>query len=313
MWPRITIMKQKFTTLEYSPRYSRLKGELTSYRPLLDRRIADANAASASWAVQALKLLDITEDYLRHNKIDEAWKSLHTARRLEIHSYTDAERLATAKIVYHEAEKLNEWRKESIINMLGTKKEGVTQAPDIATLIKAVEVKDEDYDNQYYRNRLARNMFWLLSSILFIVISSIVLYIALVIQNLGSDYGNKLSLTGYIIGVVLFGLLGALTSAILFTRNTSQSSRITELGSSDVITLSKLFIGAGFSIFIYLLLRSSASDSIKLFNFTVSTPYDYFAIAFVSGFSEILARKAINLLLGKETENSKKKPSGNAV
>jgi hypothetical protein len=124
---------------------------------------------------------------------------------------------------------------------------------------------------------------------------------------MGSNYARDLSLTGYVVGVLLFGLLGALTSAIVSTRQLSNSPRISEPGSSQVITMSKIFIGAGFSVFIFLLLKSSVAEHIKLFSFTISQPIDYFAIAFASGFTERLAQKSIELLIGKEKVSDKKK------
>jgi hypothetical protein len=71
--------------------------------------------------------------------------------------------------------------------------------------------------------------------------------------------------------------------------------------------MSKIFIGAGFSVFIFLLLRSSVAEHIKLFTFSISQPLDYFAIAFASGFTERLAQKSIELLIGKEKATEKKK------
>jgi hypothetical protein len=307
MWPRFNIMLTKLTTLEYTPRYSRLAGELSCYKPLLEKRIIDSNATNSQWAIQAKELIRDSEKFLKQNKIDEGWKSFHAAQRMEVYDMNDDERMAHAKSLFRETEKLNEWRKEAIINLLGNRPAGVTVIPSVETLIHAIELKDEAYDNQFYLNRLSRNLFWLLSGLLFMVISGIVLYFALIIKEMGSDYAKDLSLTGYIVGVLLFGLLGALTSAIVSTRQLSNSPRISELGSSQVITMSKIFIGAGFSVFIFLLLRSSVAEHIKLFTFSISQPLDYFAIAFASGFTERLAQKSIELLIGKEKATEKKK------
>ncbi len=307
MWTRLSIALKKIITLEYSPRYSRLAGDLTCYKPLLEKRITESPDPNAEWATQAKALVKESEKYLNENKIDEAWKSFHTAKRLEVYGMNDHERLALAKSLFREAEKLNEWRREAIINLLGKAKEGVTATPSAEALIQAIDLKDEAYNNLYYQNRLSRNQFWLLSGLLFLVITGIVIFFGVVINEKGSRYASEMSLTDYIIGVLLFGLLGALTSAILSTRHASRSSRISEIGSSQVITMSKIFIGAGFSIFIFLLLRSSVADSIKLFSFTISTPFDYFAIAFASGFTERLAQKSIELLIGKDKPAEKGK------
>jgi hypothetical protein len=293
--------------LEYTPRYSRLAGELSCYKPQLEKRIIDSNASGTQWAIRAKELIHDAEKFLNLNKIDEAWKSFHAAKRMVVFDMNDNERLAKAKSLYRETEKLNEWRREAINNLLGKRSEGVTTSPAVEILIHAMELKDEAYDNQFYLNRLSRNLFWLLSRLLFIVISGIVLYFALIIRNMGSEYPWDLGFTGYIVGVLLFGLLGALTSAIVSTRMLSKSPRISELGSSQVITMSKIFVGAGFSVFIFLLLRSSVAESINLFSFTISQPLDYFAIAFASGFTEIFAQKSIELLLGKEKASDKEK------
>lgn len=224
-----------------------------------------------------------------------------------VYAMSDDERMAHAKSLFRETEKLNEWRRDSIISLLGKRSDGVTVPPNVETRIHALALKDEAYDNQFYLNRLSHNLFWLLSKLLFLVIGSIVLYFALIIGEMGNNYARDLSLTGYIVGVLLFGLLGALTSAIISTRQQSNSPRISELGSSQVITMSKIFIGADFSVFIFLLLKSTVAEHINLFSFSISNPLDYFAIAFASGFTERLAQKSIELLIGKEKAAEKKK------
>ncbi len=310
MWSRFKIILSKITTIEYTPRYSRLAGDLSCYRPLLEKRIIDSGTPTAQWAEQAKGLVKESENFLAANKIDEAWKSFHAAKRMEVFAMNNDERLAIAKTLFQEADKLKNWRKEAIVKLLGTAAGGVTNVPAHETLIQAIELKDEAYNNQYYQNRLSRNLFWLLSGLLFTVITGIVIFFTVIINKLGNNYATELSLTGYVIGVLLFGLLGAITSAIVSTRQLSRSSRISELGSSEVITMSKIFIGAGFSIFIFLLLRSSVADNINLFSFSISQPIDYFAIAFASGFTERLAQQSIEILIGKEKPDDKKKTAG---
>lgn len=309
MWPRYKIIQTKIRTMEYTPRYSRLAGELSSYQPQLEKRINDSDASNEQWAIQANKLFKDSEHSLKENKIDEAWKSFHAAKRMVVYDMNDEERMARARSLFQETAKLNDWRKESVVKMLAPAGDGIIAIPSVETLIHAMEIKDEAYDNQFYLNRLSHNLFWLLSGLLFLVIAGIVLYFALIIHQMGSNYVRDLSLTGYIVGVLLFGLLGALTSAIVSTRQLSNSPRISELGSSQVITMSKIFIGAGFSVFIFLLLKSSVAEHINIFSFNISNPLDYFAIAFASGFTERLAQKSIELLIGKEKAAEKKKDS----
>ena len=71
MWTRIRILKTRLTTLEYSPRYSRLAGELSCFKPQLEKRVMDLNASGKQWAIQAKELLRDAERFLQQNKIDE--------------------------------------------------------------------------------------------------------------------------------------------------------------------------------------------------------------------------------------------------
>ncbi len=308
MWQRLKLTLNRVSTLEYAPRYSRLAGDIACYEPQLQKRIIETNSTNEQWALQSHVLLEQAKKYLREYKIDEGWKSFHSAKRLEIFGLNKHERLATARAICKEADKLNEWRRDGIFSLLGSKKGEVTDTPDAEVLYQAAELKDEHYNNQYYMNRLTHNLFWLLSALLFLVLITIVGYFLFYFNLCSQSSEPVLNLTENIIGVLLFGLLGALTSAIISTRNLTQSSRIKEISSSQVVVLSKIFIGAGFSIFIFLLLRSSVADGIKLFSFKISTPLDYFAIAFASGFTERLAQKSMDLIVGKE-KTTRSKPA----
>jgi hypothetical protein len=300
----IRLVIKKVCTFEYAPRYSRLAGDIAVYEPQLKLRIATTDSAEKQWAIQALALLEKAKKYLKEYKIDEGWKSFHSAKRYEVFAMNRQERLACTKSLLKEAENLDDWRKNAIIVLLDSTNANIAEFPVPEVLIQACELKDEYYNDRYYMNRLSYNLFWLLSGLLFFVLFAIVIYFSLTIDSNDKTLNTELNLTQYIVGVLLFGFLGAITSAILFMRNLSESARMKELSSSQVIILSKLFIGAGFSVFIFLVLRSSFAGTIKLFNFTMTQPIDYFTIAFVSGFTERLAQKSMDLLIGKEKETT---------
>ncbi len=302
MWQRIKLVFKRISTLEYAPRYSRLAGEISSFEPLLHKRIIETDGKEDQWALQSLALLEQAKIYLRELKIDEGWKSFHAAKRLEIFGMNKHERLALARSVCKETNKLSDWRRDAVITLLSGKKEEVSEAPDAEILAHAIELKDDYYNNQYYTNRLARSLASLLFILLFLVIGSIVFYFSVYSDSCSGEIPTSLNMTGYLIGVLLFGILGALTSAILFTRTLSKSSRINELSTSRLLVISKIFIGAGFSIFIFLILRSSVAQHISLFSFSLSTPIDYFTLAFVSGFTERLAQRSIDLIIGQEKQ-----------
>lgn len=298
MKTRLHAFLARITSIEYIPRYTRLAGDLQCYKPQLEKRIADTDSEKAQWAIQARALIEKSELHLKKMKIDEGWKTFHTAQRLAINAMSDEERLARASELRIESSKLNEWRQNTILQLLGSEEEQKIPSPEL--LIRATELKDEHYNNQYYKNALSRNMFQLLFFLLFTFIIAIIIYFVIMHQQMGERYSEKMTMSGQITGVLLFGFLGAITSAILFTRYSTKFSKIAEISSNSIITLSKVFVGASFSIFIFLLLKSSVAENIQLFNFSINDPLDYFAIAFVSGFSERLAQKAIEAIVGKE-------------
>ncbi|MBE0638630.1 MAG: hypothetical protein IH598_08920 [Bacteroidales bacterium] len=302
MKTRLKTIWKRISTKEYNARYSRLAGDIECYKPQLTRRVTEKNLKDAPWAKQAEKLVEKSEEFLQDFKIDEAWKAFHTAKRMEIFGMDDKERINLANELRMETAKLNEWRKDAVLELIGQKKFDMLDAPSHQALVRAVELKDEHYNNQYYKNRLSQTLFRLLFTLLSFGIAGIGLYFYYTIRCFGMDFNDPANIWLYLLGVLLFGLLGATTSAILFTRYLSSSSRITEIGSSRVITLSKIFVGAGFSVFIFLILRSSIAENIQIFSFSIKDPLDYFTVAFVSGFSERLAQKAIETIVGKEKE-----------
>lgn len=304
---KFKLIWKKLFTLEYNARYSRLAGDIECFKPQLERRVAEKNMHDAPWVKQANKLIEISEKFLHEFKIDEAWKAFHTAKRMEIFGMDDKERINLANELRMETAKLNEWRKEAVLELIGYQKFDMLDAPSHQALVRAVELKDEHYNNQYYKNRLSQTLFRLLFTWLSFGIVGIGVYFFYTVRCYGIDFDDPSNIWLYLLGVLLFGLLGATTSAILFTRYLSSSSRITEIGSSRIITLSKIFVGAAFSVFIFLILRSSVAENIKIFSFTIEDPLDYFGVAFVSGFSERLAQKAIETIVGKEKEEENDK------
>lgn len=297
---RFQALIQRMSSIEYTPRHTRLAGDLASYKPQLEKRIIDSGGQNSQWAIQARNLMEKAEHFLSDNRIDEGWKAFTSAKRLEVHGMSAYERTALSEELQVESSKLNDWRKEAVLKLLFKAEDAPKDPPPIEVIIRAMELKDEHYNNQYYKNTLSISMFRLLFFLLLMFILGIIAYFAVMQNIVGETTNDNIGITGYIIGVLLFGFLGSITSAILFTRYSTQFSRLTEFGSTTFITLSKIFVGAAFSVFIFLIMKSSVADNIQLFSFTIDNPLDYFALAFVSGFSERLAQRAIETIVGKE-------------
>lgn len=284
---------------KYRPRYSRLNGDLEAYESQLRKRVKKEDAQNHPWAVQAWDLLGKTRNFLNRNQIDEGWKSLHTAMRLEIFGMSDQERIGLAdNLRIHAKTGLNEYYSKVILALVGEAKSDIP--PDPAVLEQAARMKDQYYNDQYYQNRLLRNLYKLLFVLLFLCVVGIVTYFSVMVRCYGNNFAENLTMRGIIMGVFLFGLLGAITSAIIFTRNLPTSSRRVEIGSNEMVTLSKLFIGVAFSIFIFVLLRSSFAGAIELINFDILGNFDFYAIAFISGFSERFAQNAVKKIVGED-------------
>ncbi len=293
---RLKALFVNMTTFDSTLRYSRLLGSLTSYEAELDSRIKSDKFENTAWAIEAKNLLKRSKYFLDKYKFDEAWKCFHSAQRQEIYGMNEDERIQTCKILISESGKLNKWRMDAIKKLIGNPESENYSVPTTTTVIRAIDLKDEHYDNIYYQNRLTASLYRMLFLLLAIVSILILCFASTCITDSDNLPGHKTM----IYGVILFGLLGAITSSILFTRNQAASSRISELTTNSFIVLSKIAVGVGFSIFFYFLLRSSLLDGIQLLNFTLSSDVDYYTIAFVSGFTERIAQKAMSLILGGE-------------
>lgn len=302
MKTRIKTFVKSIITFDYLPRYSRLKGSLTTYESELGFRVTSNNQKDAAWYTEAEKLLKKTKEFLNENKIDEAWKCFHTAQRLEINGMSDQERLEQTKSLISECDKIKDWRAKAIKEILGNPAGYNYIIPKADSVAQATKLKDEHYNNLYYQNRLTRSLYRLLFWLLAIVTGLLIWFSSCCIIGSGELPGHSKMIEG----VILFGLLGAITSSILFTRNQEANSRTSEIATNNFIVLSKIAVGVGFTVFIYFLLRSSFLDNIKIFNFSLSNDIDYYTIAFISGFTERIAQKAMALILGEEDTKAEK-------
>ncbi len=298
MW-KIKMRLRRLFYVEYSPRYIRFKGDLCTYKEYLHVIQINMNddEKEKNWTAQALVLCEKAIDKLKERKIDEGWKMLHAAKRLEVYG-NEFIRKAIIIELREEANKLNEWRKNSILKIIGfgDEKKDLDISPE--ELGKALKIRDEFYHALYYTNLLTRGQFNLLFLILALIIGLGLWYINCYEfpEKCVMSVMNVRNLTG----ILLFGLLGSTTSSIFHFRNSQSSSRIPEILSNTSITMSRIFVGAGFSVFIFVLLNSEIAASINLFSFTIDTCYDFFTIAFVSGFSERLALSSIQKIIGKK-------------
>lgn len=286
--------------VNYSARYIRFKGDLCTYQKHLEAQQAmpAREGNNKDWIPEAMKLCKTAHEKLNEVRIDEGWKLLHEAQRLEVYSNVSF-KSATVIQLREEAVKLNKWRMDAVYKIIGYKDDD-NRADKVSNeeVEKALQIRDEYYHTLYYTNRLTRVQFnWLF----FVLVVLIVLAFIYVCASGVSRYTDmsEMTLTN-LMGILLFGLLGATTSTIFHFRNSQTTARIPEILGNNSITMSRIFVGAGFSVFIFIFLNSEIAKAVDVFDFKLETCYEFFTIAFVSGFSERLALNSIQKIIGKK-------------
>lgn len=276
-----------------SNEYSRLAGDMNSYREELEKRITDSRIGQSgkdiSWVPAAQKLLLDAERAMYTYDLDEAWKCFHAASRMEIFGYDESELAAISIILKQEAEKLNPWRKGSVLDLL--KKISDRHSEDNNSfkphklhnchqiLYHAVKLRDEHYANQAYKISIRRrNML-----ILFFILAAINLILPVL-----SAFGYlpfPLDQWNILLSIELFGFLGASLSVALTITRRSIDAKVPEQVIGAFVTWMRPAIGAAAAIATYVFLRAGLLD---LFSVDLSSTSAVLAIAFISGFSERL-------------------------
>lgn len=294
---RVKFFLRRIFFFEYSPRYIRLEGDLATFKEEL--AVESGHGKNQEWKQKALVLANKAEEKLLEKNIDEGWKLLHAAKRKEAYGGKEIRKALVIEL-REEADKLKEWRKNSVLKLIGVSGEKKASEITPEELEKAMEIKDEFYHALYYTNRLTNAQFVLLFSLLFTWILAVIVYI-MVYKDLNAAYQMATFNLQNFTGILLFGLIGSTTSSIFHFRNSQSSTRIPEVLSNNSITLSRIFVGAGFSIFIFVLLNSSIVKAADIFSFKFgSSCYEFFTIAFVSGFSERFALNSLQKVIGKK-------------
>lgn len=289
-----------FMVMFKSNRYKRLYGDLLAYKEELGHRIQRAQSSGQKdmgWAKSARRLLNQVEIELKSRNIDEGWKCFAAAKRMEIYNLTKTELITNQFILSREATKLNEWRKNATYKLLG-QPESPKKEINREDVFQATLLRDEHYDNGYYKIALMRSQLGWLALIFLILL----LVIASYLGNLPMmDRFHSLSLQQQIWGIFLFGLLGATFSAIFKLRDSSSLSRIPELLGDFSMTLVRVLIGAGSALIIYLFLQLPVAGNIlNGLNIQLKSAYAFLAISFVAGFTERLLLKAVQTIAGKD-------------
>ena len=282
---KVRTVKPKRLGFSKDPYYHRLAGALHAYRlelenkkPLSDPKGNEKN----NWFRSCINLISDGGTFLNSGNLDEAWKCFFAAQRMEIYSLGVKELKVKAAVVVNEAQKLSQWRKNAIEELLG-KPEKLNSKINEERVYQAALLRDEHYANQAFKDTLLRNHILILVKINGILLSVILLDFIL----------KAFCLPGFIpiIEIILFGLFGGAFSAVVRVPASIQSSKIPELAHDLRITLLRIFIGAASALIIYLFIESEFVKNI--FDFSINDIHTKYIIAFASGFSERLVLRAV--------------------
>jgi 8-oxo-dGTP pyrophosphatase MutT (NUDIX family) len=188
--------------------WRRLGSTIAAYRKEFQGRAAQ-NAVLAKGSQDIEDALEVAQSAYDNGQIDLGWKLFFVAQRLELEYLDDDERSAMAIMLRNEAEKLNEWRKKTVVDLLTVDKGQPVPKPNI---FRAALIRDEHFNNQAYKDGLRRGGALRLAIVLLAVLIGIFYlgnlgYLQEVVTNAAMT--DTQSLFKRLMCVAVFGLLGA--------------------------------------------------------------------------------------------------------
>lgn len=259
---------------------------------------------TSEWAATATALLRQARSSLEAGRIDEGWRLLHAARRMEVVSFGPDEVDAYVTALTAESDKLGSWRQKCVRALL-VRQAAATDGPHtaagahgirVAHARQAAAILDEHYHNQAYKARVARAQVLVLAAILALTLVAI----------LSLSYLQNLPLSGapdrpqffLLLSVALFGVLGGTISAMLRASDMSSSARIPEVISAIRVTFMRILMGGASAVVVLLAVRSQLNPAAETLG--ALTPETTYVIAIAAGFGERLVLRAIEQVVGKQ-------------
>jgi len=245
---------------------------------------------------------------------DGKFKLLNIARREQILIYNNFECAAKIKQILVESTKLDAaWRKEAILQLLSKYKDKdiandpTSYEPIRTSLYEAAYIKDVDFDNVYYRSKIAKRTISFLNGILSFLLLTILIYSAILEYAYEQPRPFLLGPFSDLWLVVLFGLLGAAFSTLLnlYKGDKLKNTIIKQIDAVN-LTRARLVIGACAGLIVFLILNSNLitikgfNESPYLTSITDKSPLPLtipmLSLIFVGGFTERLVLNFIDKL-----------------
>jgi hypothetical protein len=241
--------------------------------------------APPGWIAGAEALLDKAAARLKEGDLDGAWHSLRAADHGAIPYLDEQELWNREQMLGCEAEKIkSEWRQSAIKKLLAGDPDKPGQEGRALRLRDAAVVLTDYYETQYYKTGMLRDH---LRNLLVISVAALVVFLALV--GLAGTPITKWPEWDWktLLGVLLFGVLGACLSATRKVSGETAGSKIPELATQASVTVARAILGGIPALAVYAMLRAKLIQTANL-----EMP-QMLVFAFAAGFSERLVLKVL--------------------
>jgi len=266
-----------------SPERDRLANFITETWADLDREVHSGGAAvlTEPWARSAYALLLRAEAHLAAWQIQGAWAASLAAQRDILSNPHNPERIQrTAINLRREGDKITGWRAKAIRDLIcGPEDDLISIGPEqLMRVIGAVALRDDFYQNTWFKILLRRRHLFSLFLILWI---TIVVFLVLSWLKVLPDFLGDISQVGM---VVLFGVLGAAVSVAqsLAARDVSEKIPAQQIGS--IVVWIRPGIGAAAALVVFALLH--ANKTFGLLGNSTTEPAVIAVFSFLAGYSE---------------------------
>jgi hypothetical protein len=285
-------------TLSPVSSFRRLSDTLPAYRNDLELLIQLTDAAAEPWATDALQLLQAAGEAARERNPERGWRLFHATQRLELYglrAHPEAFRVRANSIRAEALQKLRSWRRAQVeaLRPPANPAAEVSDAEFAATR-EAALLLHEHFANEAVKARVEGIHIRVL--IVTALVAAVLWWWTCAAAVLAAGDDLPLDNPCFLGSALLFGVMGAVFSALtsFFTRVASQT--IPEQAFSNRVTLARLAVGALSALVVYVALASGLISVGKL----NMTPPLLLVVAFAAGFSERLVIRALERVTSSE-------------
>jgi len=271
----------------------RLAGDIDAYVAVLRGRAASDEEFKKHLPSTIEGALTCAREAIKNGKIDDSWKQFQAAHRLELFALKECELKAIADSMRKEANKLNVWRRNAVLDLLNPNLLNAAEKDKSALAIKifrAATLRDEHYNNEAYRHGLRRSNTFFLAAMLLVALA---LLLFLAHKEYLLDVGVGASIFSDLLSMAVVGLLGAAVSAITNAPRSQDMTPIPEVAWSIHVALLRLLMGPASAMLIYFVTQSALYDQ---FLKVKPEGYALLALAFVAGFTERLVLRVVEAI-----------------